>query len=162
MKPQLHNQSPPARTKNKSHLKGQATVIIALTASALETEKAIVLSAGCEDFVRKPFPEAVILEKVAKYLGVCYLYEDEIYQNTPGESPNIPIFDVDLQIYCSQMPNTWISQLHQAATLADNDLIAELVKAIPATNAPLTQALMSLVDSFGYNQIMILTQEILE
>lgn len=39
----------------KSHLKGQATVIIALTASALEEERTIILSAGCDDFVRKPF-----------------------------------------------------------------------------------------------------------
>ena len=42
----------------KSHLKGQATVIIALTASALEEEKTIILSSGCDDFVRKPFQQA--------------------------------------------------------------------------------------------------------
>jgi len=56
----------------KAHLKGQATVIIALTASALEEEKAIILSAGCDDFVRKPFREDVILDKLTEYLGVSY------------------------------------------------------------------------------------------
>ncbi|MGL6284836.1 MAG: ATP-binding protein, partial [Microcoleaceae cyanobacterium] len=44
----------------KSHVKGSATVIIALTASVLEEEKAIVLSAGCDDFMRKPFKESTI------------------------------------------------------------------------------------------------------
>ncbi|MGL6137896.1 MAG: ATP-binding protein, partial [Planktothrix sp.] len=35
----------------KSHVKGHATAIIALTASVLEEEKAMVLSAGCDDFM---------------------------------------------------------------------------------------------------------------
>ncbi|MFM2315507.1 MAG: hypothetical protein RLZZ04_4785 [Cyanobacteriota bacterium] len=60
----------------KAHLQGQATVIIALTASTLEEEKAVVLSAGCDDFVRKPFREEVIFAKMSQYLGVGYLYEN--------------------------------------------------------------------------------------
>lgn len=143
----------------KSQLKGQTTTIIALTASALESEKAIVLSAGCDDFVRKPFRETVILDKVASYLGVCYLYEDESQPNALGQNLNTPSSD-QLKTYLSQMPVTWISQLHQAATLADNDLIAELVTAIPTSNAPLIRGLMTLVDNFGYDRIMILTQEV--
>ncbi|WP_371357375.1 ATP-binding protein, partial [Hydrocoleum sp. CS-953] len=44
----------------KGTTKGNATAIIALTASVLEEQKAIILSAGCDDFVRKPFREATI------------------------------------------------------------------------------------------------------
>ncbi|NJM27292.1 MAG: response regulator, partial [Pseudanabaena sp. RU_4_16] len=39
----------------KAQPKGQATVIIALTASAFEEERAVVLSTGCNDFLPKPF-----------------------------------------------------------------------------------------------------------
>jgi Response regulator receiver domain len=39
----------------KSTTKGNTTVVITLTASVLEEEKAIVLSAACDDFLRKPF-----------------------------------------------------------------------------------------------------------
>lgn len=60
----------------KADLKGRATVIIALTASAFEEERHLVLSAGCDDFVRKPFREQVIFEKMAQYLGVRYIYEE--------------------------------------------------------------------------------------
>ena len=49
-----------ATERIKSHFKGQATYIIALTASTFEEERAIVLSAGCDDFVRKPFREEVL------------------------------------------------------------------------------------------------------
>lgn len=59
----------------KSTTKGNATAIIALTASVLEEEKAIVLSAGCDDFLRKPFKEKTIFEVFPKHLGVKYIYE---------------------------------------------------------------------------------------
>jgi PAS domain S-box-containing protein len=144
----------------KSHIKGQATAIIALTASALESDKAIILSAGCDDFVRKPFRESVLLEKVAEHLGVCYLYKEEIEENKPEERSDIPLSDTGIKLYLSEMPDTWVAQLYQAATLADNDLISELVAAIPANNLPLTQALTNLVDSFAYDRIMFLTKDI--
>jgi CheY-like chemotaxis protein len=47
----------------KATIKGQATTVIALTATSLEEERAIVLSAGCDDFIRKPFREADILTR---------------------------------------------------------------------------------------------------
>ncbi|HCF29323.1 MAG TPA: hybrid sensor histidine kinase/response regulator, partial [Cyanobacteria bacterium UBA11049] len=64
-----------ATQRIKSHVKGQATAILALTASTFEEERAIVLSAGCDDFVRKPFQENVLFEKMTQYLGVRYIYE---------------------------------------------------------------------------------------
>jgi len=60
----------------RSHLKGDATIIIALTASTLEEEKSIVLSVGCDDFVRKPFLADTIFEKMDEHLKVRYLYAD--------------------------------------------------------------------------------------
>jgi PAS domain S-box-containing protein len=147
----------------KSHLKGQATVIIALTASALEEEKAIILSAGCDDFVRKPFREAVILDKLAEYLGVTYLYETEDdHDNRNSKKNDLDILETNLNNNLSQMPDDWIRQLQQAATLADNDLIADLIKDIPINNTVLIQSLISLVDNFCYNQIMNLAQQVLE
>ncbi len=144
----------------KAHLKGQATVIIALTASALEEEKTIILSAGCDDFVRKPFRESLILDKLAEYLGVMYLYEAEPDDNSTNvEIDDLDILENNLKMYLSQMSDTWKSQLHQAAMLADNDLINELIDEIPTKNIVLIQSLISLVDNFCYNKIMGLTQQ---
>ncbi|MEE3719615.1 PAS domain S-box protein [Tumidithrix elongata RA019] len=146
----------------KSHLKGQATVIIALTASALEEEKAIVLSAGCDDFVRKPFREAVIFDKLTEYLGVRYLYKDEMDASSPSrEIADVVISDADFKTALSLMPRDWIERLHQAAMLADNDLITELARAIPEKNIGFSNALTSFIDNFCYNQIMVLAQEAL-
>lgn len=54
----------------------QAPAIIALTASAFEEERLVALKMGCDDFVRKPLQETVLLEKIADHLGVRYIYSD--------------------------------------------------------------------------------------
>ncbi|MEO1208340.1 MAG: GAF domain-containing protein [Cyanobacteria bacterium J06638_20] len=49
--------------------------IVALTANAFEEERMVALNlAGCDDFIRKPYQEHVILEKMAEYLGIHYTY----------------------------------------------------------------------------------------
>jgi DNA-binding response OmpR family regulator len=43
----------------------------------LKDERAIVLSAGCDDCIHKPFREADIFAMLEKHLGVRYMYEEE-------------------------------------------------------------------------------------
>ena len=148
----------------KTTLKGQATVIIALTASALEEEKTIILSAGCDDFVRKPFHEALIFDKLAEYLGVVYLYAPKIFNDDDIDEQHmdLSILESNLKVCLPERPSDWTSRLHEAAMLADNDLILELIKDIPASNIVLSQSLISLMDNFCYNQIMNITNQALE
>jgi signal transduction histidine kinase/CheY-like chemotaxis protein len=148
----------------KTTLNGQGTVIIALTASALEEEKTLILSAGCDDFVRKPFRESLIFDKLADYLGVIYLYESKIYNyDDINQKPiDLNILESNLQVSLPERPHSWTAKLHQAAMLADNDLILELIKDIPASNIVLSQSLISLMDNFCYNQIMNITKQALE
>ncbi|HEY9602542.1 MAG TPA: response regulator [Allocoleopsis sp.] len=54
-----------------------STVIIALTASAFEEQRLAILEAGCDDFLRKPFREEQLFEKIAHYIGVRYTYESQ-------------------------------------------------------------------------------------
>ena len=62
----------------KAEYQENAPFILALTANAFEEERVVALSlVGCDDFIRKPCQEHVILEKMAEYLGVRYIYEDE-------------------------------------------------------------------------------------
>ena len=58
----------------KGTIRGQATVIVALTASALEEDRAIILSEGCDDYIRKPFRESELFEVFEKHLGVQFTY----------------------------------------------------------------------------------------
>ena len=65
-----------ATQRIKATLQGQATVIVALTASVLEENRNVSLSAGCDDFVRKPFRDSDIFDVLEQYLQVRYIYAD--------------------------------------------------------------------------------------
>ncbi len=139
----------------KSHLKGQATVIIALTASTLEEERAVVLSAGCDDFVRKPFREEVIFEKMAQYLGLRYVYEQLAPVSEQSQSVSEKLTKEALAV----MPPEWLAQLHQAAAKINAKLIGELIAQIPEEHQPLAQALWEKVNNFDFDRIMNLAQQ---
>ncbi|MBD3885473.1 PAS domain S-box protein [Phormidium tenue FACHB-886] len=137
----------------KSHLKGQATVIIALTASAFEEERVVALSAGCDDFVRKPFREVEILEKMAHYLGVRYVYESLVPASSRPDAVD-PVSTEKLMV----MPASWRDQLHQAATQVDAELILQLIRQIPPEHDTLALALTELIDHYRFDRIVALTQ----
>ncbi|BAQ63405.1 ammonium transporter [Geminocystis sp. NIES-3709] len=137
----------------KGTIKGNATAIIALTASVLEEEKAVILSAGCDDFIRKPFKESVIFDAMAKHLGVEYIYEEE--NHTSIVTTNQPLTVENLQI----MPSSWIDKLYQASVDLDDDLILELIAQIPQEHHTLIEKLTNLVDNFQLKKIRKLIEK---
>ncbi len=145
-----------ATRKIKATTKGQATVIVALTASVFEEHKGIVLSTGCDDFVRKPFKEEEIFEKMAQYLGVRYIYE-ELPQLTPSKS-NSSYSDRLTLADLAQMPEEWNEKLHLAATRLNEAEIEQLLGQIPQDKAFLSTALTNLVNNVRFDIIAELTQ----
>lgn len=135
----------------KSHLQGQATVIFALTASTLENEKSVVLSAGCDDFVRKPFREDIIFEKMAQYLRVRYIYKEsdikELSETTKLTAESL-----------AAMPNEWLRELSEVAILIDTERITQLLSQIPKEHQSLAQAIQKYLDDFDIDLILNLAQ----
>jgi signal transduction histidine kinase/DNA-binding NarL/FixJ family response regulator len=144
-----------ATQKIKGTVKGNATAIIALTASVLEEEKAIVLSAGCDDFVRKPFRQSEIFDTMAKHLGVEYIYEENNSKNQENQAKKITAQDLEI------MPPAWLKQAHQACIELDDELMIELIAQIPENNSLLIQQLTNLTDSFQFKTIKQLIEKIL-
>ena len=145
-----------AARRIKSTTKGQATVIIALTASAFEEDRELVLSAGCDDFVRKPFREHEIFDTMAHHLGVRFVYDEEGAQ--PTRSQAVDAGDVLSSETLATLPAEWLARLHQAAVQADAELALELVDQIRSQHGPLADALASLVNNFRFDTLMDLTQ----
>jgi CheY-like chemotaxis protein len=138
----------------KSHLQGQATAILALTASTLEEEKAIVLAAGCDDFVRKPFHEQVIFDKMNQHIGVRYVYAEI----PSGDTAKLRSVDKLTATTLAIMPNQWLTELIEAAALISDRQIAQLLLQIPEEHQSLAQAIQIEVDDFNFDQIMNLAQ----
>ncbi|MBD2629431.1 MASE1 domain-containing protein [Trichormus variabilis] len=140
----------------KSTTKGNATAVIALTASVLEEEKAIVLSAGCDDFLRKPFAEHTIFDALAKHLGVKYIFADNHSEKSEFIEENTLTSD---NLTC--MDQTWINQLYEAALEANTNLVMELVKEIPKTEIFLIQSLTKLTRQFEFEKLVDLVEPLM-
>lgn len=137
----------------KGTTKGNATAIIALTASVLDEDKSIVLSSGCDDFLRKPFKESVIFEAMNKHLGVEYIYDEE----TPVVNTKLASLTVDdLKV----MPQEWLEKVHYATKTLDDDLILELLTEIPEKDSLLVEKLTQLVNDFELEKIKNLIESI--
>ncbi|TVP61002.1 MAG: response regulator [Nodularia sp. (in: Bacteria)] len=140
----------------KSTTKGNATAVIALTASVLEEEKAIVLSAGCDDFLRKPFAEHMIFDALAKHLGVKYIFAENsaLDLEHPEESPL-----TSQNLTC--MSGEWITQLYAAALEANTNLVVELLEEIPQTETHLIHSLKQLARQFEFEQLVELAEPLI-
>ena len=162
--PEVNSVSP----QSKSQIQKRKTVIIALTANAFEDDRQLAVSAGCDDFVRKPVREEDVFEKMAHYLGVRYVYEEPAPFNDEcssiaGElratseiyhlSASIPSIEKAL----AQMPAEWVAKLHTAALCAREKEIWKLIAQIPSENAALAEALAKKVNDFRLDQIIDLT-----
>jgi len=147
-----------ATQRIKATTQGQATAIVALTASVLEEEKAVVLSAGCDDFVRKPFQEQVLLETITKHLGVRYLYADDeqlFEQSVP--SPTFHLSTEEL----TAMPKAWVVNLYNASLEANSKQVSALIDEVPESKPLLAQVLTRWVRDFQFEKIADLTEPII-
>ncbi len=139
----------------KSHIKGNATAVVALTASVLEEEKAIVLSAGCDDFIRKPFKESVIFESLTKHLGIQFIYEsittDILNSSEPALSSQ----------HFQVMSQAWLQKLSETALEADSEQVLLLIKEIPETEEFLAKNLTKLARHFQFEKILDLIEPLL-
>lgn len=140
------------------------TRIIALTASIFEEKRGEILAIGFDDFVRKPFTEEVIFEKLAEYLGVRYIYED-LNPSTQLSRKGDRVGEKSNSFFLSElakMPIFWIKELYQAANVLNEDLVLDLIQKISPENTSLAEALTDLFNDFRLDVIVHVTQQLLK
>ena len=149
-----------ATTKIRSNLKSKKTIIVALTASAFEEDKQLILSAGCDDFVRKPFQETQLLMIISKHLGVKYIYEQELTQkeNINQHPSEITIDYSQIAAKISMMPVEWVEKLHYAASIGSDDELVQMIQQMPQADRTLSEVLTNLVENFRFDLVMELAQ----
>ncbi|NEQ76933.1 MAG: response regulator [Okeania sp. SIO2C9] len=139
-----------ATQKIKASTKGKATTIIALTASVLEEERAVVLSVGCDDFLHKPFRDEQIFKALEQHIGIRYIYEeieppseDNAQQKEVLTAENLQALSPELQL-----------QLRQAVISASKKKIGAVVAAIAEQNPALSEAIATCFHNFEYDKIL--------
>lgn len=141
----------------KGTVKGQATAVIALTASVLEEERAVILSAGCDGFMRKPFREADIFDAMHKHIGVRYIYEDPSPANLLAiecrKQAEITAADFTL------LPDSVVGNLRQGILNVDMDLIEGSIEQIRLKDEVLGGAIANCIYNFEYDRVLDLISQ---
>lgn len=139
-----------ATRRIKSTDRGQATVIVALTASAFEEQRSLILETGCDDFIRKPFDDHEIYDVLTKHLGLRFDYEDiEANVETRDE---ILLQTEDLTVLSAAQ----LAALRNAAASADTDRMEGVIKQIEGERPQISARLQRLTDEFRFEQILSL------
>ncbi len=76
----------PAPGSSQSRWCSNNTIVIALTASSFDEERDAIM-AGCDDYMRKPLDDGVLLETMARHLGLTLRYEDVVATTTREADP---------------------------------------------------------------------------
>ncbi|MBK7173501.1 MAG: response regulator [Bacteroidales bacterium] len=135
--------------------KGKRTPIVALTASAFEDERKKMESLGMQGYIRKPFRESELFSTMGKILDIEYLYEDE----TPTSKNNQHINKVLIQADIEKLPYALVQSMLEALSVADLDLLIELIESIKDVNANIAEQLMELAKNYEYGSLQqLLTQ----
>ncbi|GAG05188.1 unnamed protein product, partial [marine sediment metagenome] len=149
----------------KSTTKGQATVIVALTASALEEDREVILSEGCDAYIRKPFTETELFEILSKHLGVRYVYGEALsgQSGLGGGLTDGALSDAQrsaiAQCLKSLSPNL-LSDLEAATIRGSLHHIEATISKISEEDLQLGETLMELAQWFNHEEIISLINQI--
>lgn len=147
-----------ATRKIKASTKGQATVIVALTASALEEDREIILSEGSDAYIRKPFREEELFKVLEDHLGVTFIYEE-----SPVDGDGREFFggvaEGELMNRIAAVSNDLLSDLEHAASLGDIRKIESVIAEIRRLDPDLAGVLLSLARAFDHEAILEITRK---
>ncbi len=112
----------------KNHCQGKSSIVIALTASALISERNLILDAGCDDFLAKPFLEIDIYRMLEKHLGVSYIYQEEnLLTDVKLERKKVSLTSDDLKF----MPLKWRQLMYKNALRLNQEEMLLLINKVP-------------------------------
>lgn len=125
---------------------GQAVKIVALTASAFEEDRQAILSAGCDDMLRKPVTQERLFAVLGDQLALSYRYAAA----QDGPSTTASLDDLDLSL----LPLPLREQLKAAAERLDLELARELVATIRTTQPHLADNLERQLGEYRFDRIL--------
>lgn len=138
-------------------------IILALTAQVSHSDLTLALTAGCDDYISKPFQANKLFLKLRKYLGLEYRYEE--LDTSPNAVSEVNDYPVQGSVQSCDftrletLPTTWLQALEEASICGNNRAIAELVNQLPGDDALLGKHLIHLADQFQFEQILDLVQQ---
>ncbi|MBX7223252.1 MAG: response regulator [Blastocatellia bacterium] len=145
LKPEAGTLSPEPWTLNP-------VVIIALTASAFEHDREVILGAGCDDVVTKPFQENVLFEKAGQLLHISYVYSDA--EEFAGYSTERQDSQPISSRHFVPLPLNLLAKLNQVITEGDLEGAFATIEQIKEHDETLAEELRKLVKGYKFDDIL--------
>jgi len=133
---------------------GKTTPVVALTAHAFEEECQVILDAGCDDFVRKPFQESEIFEIMQKHLGIRYVYEEEMSELASADST----MDLLTPEMLHTLPDELLVDMEQAALELNVELSKAIIKKIREHDVKTADIMKQMVDDIQFDKLFAVVQ----
>jgi PAS domain S-box-containing protein len=146
-----------ATRRIKADPRGIDTVIVALTASALENDRQSALQSGADDFLSKPCGEDELLKKIGDHLHIAYDYEESA-RGDEGSSPTgvEPLSVGSLEHLSFEL----LAELRIATLSGDKMRLDQLILKVSETeDIGVAKALQRLADNYEYETFIRLLDE---
>lgn len=122
-------------------------MILAQTARSFGEETDILLKAGCDDFLSKPYRDSEVFDMLRKHLGMEFVYED-------GARKQAKLHLLKPEALAG-LSGEWMAELEESAGRADFITLNSMIEKIGESgNTMLADALKRFVDDFDYDGIL--------
>jgi two-component system sensor histidine kinase/response regulator len=123
-----------------------------------QSDRALALAAGCNDYISKPFREETLFLKLKEYLGLEYLYAEA---SDPSGSPPVSTLDTNanhLTVFdpaiIAQMPADCLETLEDLALCGNDRAIVYLANQLAPEFDNFRMQLLNLANRFEFEQIV--------
>ncbi|MEZ4633292.1 MAG: ATP-binding protein [Deinococcales bacterium] len=133
----------------KQFSQGQATAVIAVTASVLGRGKGLVLEAGCDGYIMKPYQDIEVIRALEKHLGLKFIYQE------------VRVKELDQKDIELRLKEEWLNfgedvrqQILEAAELADGQTLREVLELLKSQCPHFAQRISSYLSWYQYEEII--------
>jgi len=142
-----------ATRRIKADRSGKESIVVVLTASALDDDRRHVSESGADDFLSKPCREDDVLEKIRALLKIAYDYQelsetDDLLLDGPAALSPERLAGLPLEL---------IEELHNATLSGNKRMLNELI--VKAEDEQCIHTLQQLADKYEYDALTRLLEE---
>ena len=127
---------------------GKETKIIAVTASAMDENRQVLMEIGADDFISKPFREVELFQKIHAHLGVEYVYAEHPTAVAAEEAAELT--PESLMGWSQDL----IQPMREAVITADLDQLLAKIQEVEDRDPRVAQGLRRLAEGFQYQKLL--------
>lgn len=129
---------------------GEKTIVVAVSASSFEEDRAKALASGCDDFLAKPFRFEELLQILQQRLHVQYAYDEQPAEQ--DEAAPVSLADIPPQDLTT-LPEKHLMALRNAVERVDFDMAMRCVEQIAPEHPKLAAALKRSVENYRFDSL---------